>query len=139
MDLNYFTCTLGQAALWKKRQSTPKPNEFSTVLQLIDDQGRDIPDEPAIGFADFGDDRGVAVKAESGETPASSSHGPHRVTFGKLRQRSHSSAALLSTCLGCSRTHEAKGTVGLMCASSLDFVFTWLGLMRLGYTVFLLA
>ncbi|KAK8130725.1 2-epi-5-epi-valiolone synthase [Apiospora kogelbergensis] len=131
--LNYFTCTLGQAALWKKRPSAPKPTEFPTVLELIDDQGADIPDEPALGFADFSADHGVTARSE--ETQA----GPQHVTFGELRQRSQSSAAVLSERLGCSPTHEAKGTVGLMCASSLEFVFTWLGLMRLGYTVFLLA
>ena len=30
-------------------------------------------------------------------------------------------------------------TIGLLSASSTDFVLTWLGLMRLGYTVLLLA
>ncbi|KAK6845760.1 male sterility protein-domain-containing protein [Apiospora arundinis] len=143
-DLNYFTCTLGEAALWKKSPSTPKPNEYQTVLELIDDQGRDIPDEPAIGFADFSHGRGVA--AQNGETPATPIHGsvqaaagPQIVTFRELKQSSHAAATTLSECLGCSRKHEAKGVIGLMCASSLDFVFTWLGLMRLGYTVFLLA
>ncbi|KAK7921707.1 hypothetical protein PG985_009729 [Apiospora marii] len=120
--MNYFTCTLGEAALWKKSQSTEQPTEFSTVLELIDDQGRDIPNEPAIGFADFSDER------------------PPQVTFGELKQLSCRAATVLSNRLGQPQTTpDVKGTIGLMCASSLDFVLTWLGLMRLGYTVFLLA
>lgn len=120
-DLNYFVCTLGQAALWKTRQSAQQPTEFSTVLELIDDQGRDIPNEPAIGFADFREDC------------------PPRVTFGELKQLSCRAATVLSHRLGRAKAPDAKGTIGLMCASSLEFVLTWLGLMRLGYTVFLLA
>ncbi|KAK8087449.1 male sterility protein-domain-containing protein [Apiospora phragmitis] len=144
-DLNYFTCTLGQAALWKKKQSTQQPIEYSTVLELIDSQGQDIPDAPAIGFANFSDD-GERGSGESEEASASlhqpsSQHvpSPRQVTFRELKEHSLMAATVLGACLGHSRTHEAKGTVGLMCASSLDFVFTWLGLMRLGYTPFLLA
>ncbi|KAK8038528.1 L-aminoadipate-semialdehyde dehydrogenase [Apiospora rasikravindrae] len=134
-DLNYFTCTLGQAALWKKQQSTQQPNEFATVLGLIDDQGRDIPDEPAIGFADFSEDR-ERGGAQSGETSVSLRL---QVTFRELKDLSHAASETLADCLRQSLDHEARGTVGLMCASSLNFVFTWLGLMRLGYKVFLLA
>lgn len=32
-----------------------------------------------------------------------------------------------------------KGTVGLLCTSSVGFMITYLGLMRLGYVVLLLA
>ncbi|KAK7947770.1 uncharacterized protein PG986_008656 [Apiospora aurea] len=145
-DLNYFTCTLGQAALWKKGQSNQQPNEFATVLELIDDQGRDIPDEPAIGFADFSHDREHEGAAQSGEEtspyprpPVKPASGPQQVTFKELKYLSQAASATLADCLRQSRDREAKGTVGLMCASSLDFVFTWLGLMRLGYTVFVLA
>ncbi|KAK8095015.1 hypothetical protein PG997_001700 [Apiospora hydei] len=142
-DLNYFTCTLGQAALWKKSQSAQQPNEFATVLELIDDQGRDIPDEPAIGFADFSHDREHGGAAQSGqETLPSPAPGPLQVTFKELKELSQAASITLADCLRQrqSRNLEAKkGTVGLMCASSLDFLFTWLGLMRLGYKVFLLA
>ncbi|KAK8133359.1 male sterility protein-domain-containing protein [Apiospora sp. TS-2023a] len=128
-DLNYFTCTLGQAALWKKGQPTGQPTEFSTVLELIDDQGRDIPNEPAIGFADFSDDGRHKENAAA------------QVTFGELKRLSWRAATVLSKRLGQPQTPDVKKgtTIGLICASSLDFVFTWLGLMRLGYKVFLLA
>lgn len=127
-DLDYFTCTLGQAALWKKGQSTQHPTEFSTVLELIDDQGRDLPDEPALGFADFSDDG------------RQEGRGAAQVTFGELKRSSCLAATVLCNRLGKPSAPDAKkGTIGLMCASSLEFVLTWLGLMRLGYTVFLLA
>ncbi|KAK7976958.1 hypothetical protein PG988_004448 [Apiospora saccharicola] len=128
-DLNYFTCTLGQAALWKKGQPTGQPTEFSTILELIDNQGRDILNEPAIGFADFSDNG----RQEGGVVA--------QVTFGELKRLSWRAATVLSKRLGQPQTPDVKKdtTIGLMCASSLDFVFTWLGLMRLGYKVFLLA
>lgn len=51
-EYNYFTCTLGEAALWKKSLNN-KPDSYETVLELIDCQARDCPDAPALGFADF--------------------------------------------------------------------------------------
>lgn len=47
---NYFTCTLGQAA---ERRLKQKDGPFKTVLDLVDEQARLIPDLPALGFADF--------------------------------------------------------------------------------------
>lgn len=51
-EYNYFTCTLGEAALWKKSLNH-EPDSYETVLDLIDSQARDCPDAPALGFADF--------------------------------------------------------------------------------------
>lgn len=52
-DLNYFTCTLGQSALWKQQQPQGTKVSFATVLELIDEQAKDAPNCPALGFADF--------------------------------------------------------------------------------------
>jgi hypothetical protein len=51
--LNYFTCTLGQSALWKLQQPKNARTSFDTVLQLVDEQARNLPDRAAIGFANF--------------------------------------------------------------------------------------
>lgn len=51
--LNYFTCTLGQAAQWKQRQSGEQPVQFDTILELIEEQASELPERPALGFADF--------------------------------------------------------------------------------------
>jgi hypothetical protein len=45
---NYFTCTLGQALKLKLRQQP-----FQNAIALIDEQAKELPDSPALGFADF--------------------------------------------------------------------------------------
>lgn len=50
--LNYFTCTLGQAAQYK--ETVPEDERsFDTVLDLVDKQAEAHGDRPALGFADF--------------------------------------------------------------------------------------
>lgn len=44
--LNYFTCTLGEAALWNADHSHP----FRTVNDLIDEQAKEIRQRPAVNF-----------------------------------------------------------------------------------------
>lgn len=61
------------------------------------------------------------------------------LTFGGLSSRSKRAAKVLSKELhGCVEENQ-PATIGLICSSSLEFVLTWLGLMRLGYTALLLA
>ena len=45
-DVNYFVCTLGQAAAL----NADKPHPFQTVNEFIDHQAREHPSHPAIGF-----------------------------------------------------------------------------------------
>ena len=45
-DVNYFVCTLGQAAAL----NADKPHPFKTVNEFIDYQAREYPSHPAIGF-----------------------------------------------------------------------------------------
>lgn len=45
-DLNYFVCTLGQAAVWNEKH----PHSFETINDLIDEQAEKVPDAPAVGF-----------------------------------------------------------------------------------------
>ncbi|KAI0127279.1 hypothetical protein BJ170DRAFT_367711 [Xylariales sp. AK1849] len=124
--LNYFTCTLGQAALWRQ-SSREHQKSFSTVLELIEEQAKDVSDSPALGFADYSSN--------------GSRKRPLLVTFKELCDLSNAAAIILAkdvpSCVG--KKDTAASTVGLLCTSSLDFVLTWLGLMRLGHTVFLLA
>lgn len=44
--LNYFTCTLGEAAQW----SADHPHPFHTVNHLIDEQAGDLRQRPAVNF-----------------------------------------------------------------------------------------
>ncbi|KAH7029173.1 uncharacterized protein B0I36DRAFT_422908 [Microdochium trichocladiopsis] len=119
-DLNYFTCTLGQAAQYK--QTVPENEQaFDTVLDLVDQQAEALVDRPALGFADY---------TQENEKPLS---------FSQLRDLSIQATEVLLDCLKTREPATSSETIGLICASGLDFVLTWLGLMRLGYTVFLLA
>ena len=47
-DQTYFTCTLGQAQRLKLEQQP-----FQNVIAMIDEQARQLPDSPALGFANF--------------------------------------------------------------------------------------
>lgn len=55
-----------------------------------------------------------------------------RPDFRQLYEGSLKSAACLSF-------DEGRACVGLLCASSVNFLFTWLGLIRAGYSVLLIA
>ncbi|RBR13584.1 hypothetical protein FVER53590_08545 [Fusarium verticillioides] len=120
-DVNYFTCTLGEAARLKREDDNAKT--WTTVVELIDDQAERIPDAPALGFATFTHLKSTQVFR-------------HLLTFRHLSDTSKHAAAILSTHL----PKEPKSLkIGLLSSSSTEFVLTWLGLMRLGYTVLLLA
>lgn len=59
-------------------------------------------------------------------------------TYRELRIYSLATAARLRRRLQVS-DRNASGTVGLLCSSTPEFILTWLGLMRLGISVMLLA
>ncbi|KAM0397059.1 hypothetical protein ACHAQC_004592 [Fusarium culmorum] len=122
VEPNYFTCTLGQAAQLKRQHGASK---WKTVLELIDHQAQNIPDSPALGFATF-------------KHLKSSQVSPYFLTFQSLSESSKHAAQILSQLLPQPKSSWHM-TIGLLAASTTDFVLTWLGLMRLGYTVLLLA
>ena len=49
------------------------------------------------------------------------------------------SAQLLASHVGAAEDSNTLCPIGLLCTSSLDFILTWLGLMRLGYLTLFLA
>ncbi|KAI1064236.1 hypothetical protein LB506_007826 [Fusarium annulatum] len=121
VDANYFTCTLGEAARLKRKDD--KAKTWTTVVELVDDQAEKNPDAPALGFATFTHLKSTQVFR-------------HLLTFRHLSDTSKHAAQILSTHL----PKEPKSLkMGLLSSSSTEFVLTWLGLMRLGYTVLLLA
>lgn len=63
------------------------------------------------------------------------------LTFGELSILSYHAADGLRTLLGLasSRNIPIGSNIGLLSTSSIDFVLTWLGLLRLGYTAVFLA
>ncbi|KAF7563552.1 hypothetical protein G7046_g567 [Stylonectria norvegica] len=126
VELNYFTCTLGEAIRWKRSLDVPGVEPFATVIDLIDRQAQLQPNSPALGFANF-------LSEES------STSLPDSLTFGELRDLSIIAGKTLHSRLKPSSIAGEKATVALLCPSSHRFMLTWLGLLRLGYSVLLLA
>ncbi|KAI2606651.1 acetyl-CoA synthetase-like protein [Hypoxylon sp. NC1633] len=124
-NINYFTCTLGEAA-YLRELGDKRGHSFKSVLKVIDEQAKRLPGHPALGFADH------TLKTERESFP-------DQVTFSELCISSKIAAAILADVLYPHIEHGKTPTVGVLCASSLDFILTWLGLLRLGYSAFLLA
>lgn len=126
IDLNYFVCTLGQAAAL----IADKPHSFRTVNEFIDHQAREHPTSPAVGFPippkDRGTDREWNYKVYTSRNLQQFS-----ITLGH-RLLEH---GLLSP----PRPVPSHGSVAFLCPSSIDFLIGWLALMRLGYSVLLIA
>lgn len=118
-DLDYFTCTLGEAARWNKEH----PNDYHTVNDLVDILAEQYPQDLAFSFADY------RTAAE-----------PDAVVYSFQQLRAVSCRAAESLARLLRDTNVAKDqTIGLLSQSNASFVWTWLGLMRLGHSVLLLA
>jgi acyl-coenzyme A synthetase/AMP-(fatty) acid ligase len=115
MQTNYFVCTLGQAAAL-----SGKAKQYRTITEFVDLQNQRHPFLPAVGFP----------IPKQDQQP----WGYKVLSFGEVHQGSNIFAQRLSSTLG-----PAGGTVALLCHSSPEFLFTWLGLMRLGHSVLLIA
>lgn len=117
MQNNYFVCTLGQAA-----GLATVPKNYRTISDFIVQQSQKHPLLPAVGFPIPQPDQKLW---------------DHKVlTFADIDRGSNAFASRLSTALEASRKSE---TIALLCHSSPEFLFTWLGLMRLGHSVLLIA
>lgn len=126
---NYFISTLGEAA----ECNAQAPHRFKTINQFVDQQAREIPLRPAVAFP-------VPPIQVGGEW------GYDLFTYSDLRRKSLSTAKALSIAIvesisqyNSDPTVPAGTTVALLCPSSVDFLFAWLGLMRLGYAVLMIA
>jgi len=128
MEPTYFTCTLGQAAELKNQQSVQNVNEF------VEAQAKTNPDMPAVGF----------YTAPSSSSGKDNSHGRQpewtyqTYTFSQILAGSVNTAKQLLENSG-EALSGRRSTVGLLCPSTAEFLFTWLGLMRLGHAVLLIA
>ncbi|KAL1793095.1 hypothetical protein ACET3X_008077 [Alternaria dauci] len=117
MQNNYFVCTLGQAAALN---TSPKP--YRNISDFLTQQSQHHPLLPAVGFPIPRPDQ---------------QNWDYRVlTFADVNQGTNVFASRLAKSLGIA---GKAGTVALLCHSSPEFLFTWLGLIRLGYSVLLIA
>ncbi|RDI78350.1 hypothetical protein Vi05172_g11662 [Venturia inaequalis] len=115
LTTNYFVCTLGEAA--GIQSNTP----FSTVSHLIEQQANSNPHLPAFAFP------------VPGRTTATWEYQIY--SFKDVHNGSLSSANTFQLQL----RHYSSPTVALLCPSSVDFIFAWLGLMRAGFSVLIIA
>ena len=117
VNTNYFVCTLGEAA----QEGISRP--FSSVNQIVEKQAEDHPDLPAIGFYHV-----PSTDSEVGFEP--------RV----LNYRQVYEGVLVTAGLLQEKLPAKQGeVVGLLAGSSPEFLFTWLGCIRLGHPVLLVA
>ena len=115
MQTNYFVCTLGQASALSGRA---KP--YRTISEFLDLQAQYHAFLPAVGFPIPQQDQ---------------QEWKYKVlTFGDIHRGTNVFAQRLSNALTTSRK-----SIALLCHSSPAFLFTWLGLMRLGRSVLLIA
>ncbi|KAI1083049.1 hypothetical protein F5B20DRAFT_577434 [Whalleya microplaca] len=117
---------IGQPLVIPSLDAQQSMRSFETVLALIEDQASSYPEYHAIGFANF-------------KLDASSQRPPEHVSFLELRDLSRLAASILDDLLRNQRSREDSPTIGLLFTSSLDFILTWLGLLRLRCKAFLLA
>jgi acyl-CoA synthetase (AMP-forming)/AMP-acid ligase II/acyl carrier protein len=116
MDLNYFTCTLGEAA----KHGLTEP-QFENISSFLDYQAEHIPNAPAAGF----------FSPQKDEAPWTTK----TYSFEELRSISLAVAERLNG----EREVARSKTVALLCPSTAEFMFLWLGLIRLDIAVLLLA
>jgi acyl-coenzyme A synthetase/AMP-(fatty) acid ligase len=115
MQTNYFVCTLGQASALSS-----KAKQYRTINEFLDFQAQRHSLLPAVGFP---------VPQKDQEL------WKHKVlTFDDVHHGTKVFAQRLSNTLG-----DSGQTVALLCHSSPEFLFTWLGLIRLGRSVLLIA
>lgn len=115
MQTNYFVCTLGQASAL-----AANAKQYRTISEFLELQARHHAFLPAVGFPI--------------PQPNQKEWNYKVLTFGDIDQ---------GTNVFAQRLHEglaiAGKTVALLCHSSPEFLFTWLGLMRIGLSVLLIA
>lgn len=134
VSLNYFSATLGQAA---QRPRTA----FTTVNELIDRQAQKHRDRFACGFP-------TPHPAQGGTSSIISTYAHDRLlwllthnfsAFGQLYHASLLAAAEFELLLSNQGRKKHSQCVALLCPSSNAFLWTWLGLMRAGCAVLLIA
>ncbi|PPJ49897.1 hypothetical protein CBER1_04982 [Cercospora berteroae] len=115
-DPTYFTCTLGQAISYKEN------DDFTNINNFIRRAAETDPETPAVGFY-------IPSKDVNQEWQT------RILNFKELLRGSCAAARLVSK----SVSIPEGETVGLLSSSTPEFLFAWLGLIRLGHAILLIA
>ncbi|TVY36248.1 Adenylate-forming reductase [Lachnellula occidentalis] len=119
-SLTYFTCTLGQAAATKNLASS----NAKTITDFLDSQAQLYPKLPAVAFP--------------APVPSEGKWSSEVFSFVDLCKGSKTVAEELSPYINPANIGKPS-CVALLCSSSIDLLFTWLALMRIGTAVLLIA
>ncbi|KAI9884090.1 MAG: putative NRPS-like protein biosynthetic cluster [Watsoniomyces obsoletus] len=132
-DINYFVCTLGQAAVLNAADPPPR----LTLHEYLDQQAARIPDLPAVGFT---------LPPKNKEIDDSWT--AEILSYGELQRVSIKVADELSKSLlppptttdtqQCLPYYHSR-TVAMLMPSSPEFLYLWLGLTRLGFATLQIA
>ena len=118
MTTNYFICTLGHASVLGQNLY------YNNINQFIDIQAERVPGLPAVAFVQ----------------PSGDDLKPWSHSVFDFRDIKTGSQTVVEILLGLMPPSIPSGrTVALLCASTLEFLFTWLALIRMGYPVLLVA
>ncbi|KAI9743451.1 MAG: hypothetical protein M1818_002763 [Claussenomyces sp. TS43310] len=117
---NYFTCTLGEAT-----GLAPNCHDLCTINDFIDYQAKTYPQDLAVAFA-----------VPGGQ---SSDWTSELFTNEDLKKGSEAVATQIAPIIPHRTTSSGPGCVALLCPSSIDYLFAWLGFIRAGVSVLLVA
>ena len=134
---NYFVCTLGEAI---DKSSVFK--DLETVNDFIDQQAKAYPKTHVVGFPTpkeqeqkWGFELFSKLRSKELRGPFANVH----PAFQELRNGSMLAAEELTRVLAKGDSTSNSKCIALLCPSSIDFLFAWLGLMRAGSSVLLIA
>ncbi|KAF2090615.1 hypothetical protein K490DRAFT_34564 [Saccharata proteae CBS 121410] len=145
-DVNYFTCTLGQAAQLRNDASannnpqdaaTTTTTEFTNIPAFIAQQASRAGHLPAVAFPIPPPSPTPSSSTTPSSAPSPSPWSHNLYTFSSLHQHITLLSCLLNTHLSTPITPGE--TIALLCPSSPALLFAWLALMRLGAAVLLVA
>nr|XP_019007008.1 uncharacterized protein I203_00603 [Kwoniella mangroviensis CBS 8507]OCF70469.1 hypothetical protein I203_00603 [Kwoniella mangroviensis CBS 8507] len=120
MTLSYLLSTAGHA----QRQNELHPHDIQSILQLIQDGARESGSERVVGFTSKDDDQGE-WRCD-------------RYSFPQLLDLSNKLGYQLAQ-RGVPINQNDTKIISLLCPTGLDFLISWIALMRLGYGVVLIA
>lgn len=145
-DSNHFVCTLGEALIRNSTQSST--NRYETINEFLDFQAENYGDNIALAIPEEplksnngpeGDSTGESSSSNEFETDID--HTNWEIQFYGFRDLRDCSLKLASKLYdpasGCENTVRGvrNTTVALMGRSDQGFLFMWLALMRLGFSV----
>ena len=120
LENNYFVCTLGQAAALDTANTHP----YKTIPEFLQQQAHESPSLPAVGFP-----LPPRVVGENWNHVIYTFQDLQAITIMLVQDVCQYNLSL----------SESHDTVALLASSSPNFLFHWLALVSLGYSVLLIA